>query len=854
MHRHTVRLSALAPLAQLMVLAAVVAPLGGTARAASRELTLVKEGVPTAVIVLAAQPTKAAQLAAFELQHHVRLVTQAEVPIVTEDVTNAGVRLLVGESAATRALGLTNDSFANQEYLIRFLSDAVVLMGRDKDDRGKVEYDYVRTPNAVEGWPSLYDEHGTMYAAHDFLEKYCGVKWINPTDSGTLYETRSTLQVKGGELRRRPAMTFRGGSAAYESALYQYAGGLWNRGTDGARAYMAAAYPRLTAAFTNEAHRDGLPLRAQNRLFQYRMKAGGELFMSNHSFYNFYERFLKSDHQNFEGAHPEYFAQGYDGEPPQLCYANPATIAQVVADIRDYFDHGGYRKVLTGIGATGYTWGRNNFSLEPMDNAAFCRCSLCTPQYEMDRAAGNSQHSTYWFRFVNSVAREIGKSHPDKFVSTLAYMTHEGLPTGFGLEPNVAVHFCISGNRMGAGGSELYRAQFARLTEWRKQQPATPMYLWLYNTFPWEVAYNGRFYCYPGFFAEEAARQLKSFAKLGVQGIFHCGFNGEVENYITYRLMDDPTLDADRLMQGYFAAYGKAAKPMRAWYELAERRFMDPEAYPLAGGKPYQGHQNVQIAWEYLGNARTMARLGELFDRARRAETTGDAAKRLALWDKGVWSYMQQGRATFLERMQAPIPSVTAPRVAAAKGDPAQVDWAKAADVGDKWYLRGGKDPSKRTFKGRVCHDGDFFYLELVEEGVSADRLVTSPQVFPFDVWEPLFARQRAQPFRQYGIGPSGSTSALSYGEINWRQCVPMTETGIRAVSDTTGNRWVSRLSWPLATIVDQPVKPGETLYMNILRTSNRALTDDGSVGIDTWVPYCTVREVDRLGEVKLAP
>ncbi|MDD5704372.1 MAG: hypothetical protein PHR35_00485, partial [Kiritimatiellae bacterium] len=62
------------------------------------------------------------------------------------------------------------------------------------------------------------------------------------------------------------------------------------------------------------------------------------------------------------------------------------------------------------------------------------------------------------------------------------------------------------------------------------------------------------------------------------------------------------------------------------------------------------------------------------------------------------------------------------------------------------------------------------------------------------------------------------------------------------------------RLSWPLTTLVDQPVKPGDTIYMNILRTSNPTLACEGPFGIDTWVSYCTVKEVDRLGEVKLEP
>ena len=51
----------------------------------------------------------------------------------------------------------------------------------------------------------------------------------------------------------------------------------------------------------------------------------------------------------------------------------------------------------------------------------------------------------------------------------------------------------------------------------------------------------------------------------------------------------------------------------------------------------------------------------------------------------------------------------------------------------------------------------------------------------------------------------------MSYGEVNWRQAVPMEGTGFKAVTDTSGGRWVTRLSWPLASLVEQPVAPAPT-------------------------------------------
>ena len=79
-----------------------------------------------------------------------------------------------------------------------------------------------------------------------------------------------------------------------------------------------------------------------------------------------------------------------------------------------------------------FIWGENAFCLEPMDNRAFCKCERCSKLYEPEREGDKSQHSTYWFTFVNEVARQIKAKYPRKRISTLAYMSHEGLPKGLG--------------------------------------------------------------------------------------------------------------------------------------------------------------------------------------------------------------------------------------------------------------------------------------------------------------------------------------------------------------------------------------------------------------------------------------
>ena len=189
----------------VLIIAAIAAML--TARAesmqASNSIVLVRDGQPMATIMLAEKPTRSAQFAAAELQYHVEKITGAVLPILTNAAGATGVCVFVGESDATRVMGLKNESFSNQEYLISFRKEGLVLMGRDKEDRGQLNYTKAST------FPDGFDEQGTCYAVYDFLEKFCGVQWYLPTDLGLVYTPAKTLAVGGPDVRRQPFMWHR---------------------------------------------------------------------------------------------------------------------------------------------------------------------------------------------------------------------------------------------------------------------------------------------------------------------------------------------------------------------------------------------------------------------------------------------------------------------------------------------------------------------------------------------------------------------------------------------------------------------------------------------------------------------
>ncbi|MCX6924430.1 MAG: hypothetical protein NT154_14630, partial [Verrucomicrobia bacterium] len=187
---------------------------------------LTRDGKPGCFIVIAEKPSPSARLAALELQSHVLKISGAELPIRSETERIDGRRILVGESSATRELGLRSKDFSSQEYLISFRMNSVILIGRDWDDteanrnvegrpmtgeslqelRHKVNYWEAvgmseRSSGQIE-LPGLYDDQGTCLATYDFLERFCGVRWYGPSAVTVVCPQRATLTIKGDDLRR----------------------------------------------------------------------------------------------------------------------------------------------------------------------------------------------------------------------------------------------------------------------------------------------------------------------------------------------------------------------------------------------------------------------------------------------------------------------------------------------------------------------------------------------------------------------------------------------------------------------------------------------------------------------------
>jgi hypothetical protein len=649
--------------------------------------------------------------------------------------------------------------------------------------------------------PELFGENGTLYAVYDFLERCCGVRWYAPTELGTVCPQTPTLSVQGPDLRRAPAMVHR-----------------WVTPT----AFYFPGPPDRVAA------RD-------LQRWKLRQRIGGQAFWVCHSFEGYYERFLKD--------HPDWFAQGYTGRPPQLCYTHPDLIRQVIQDACDYFDGKGKQSGATAEGDV--------FGLVPMDNNQWCTCPRCqaemNPAQRTNEQFNNGKASNYVWGFVCKVAEAVRRSHPGKWIGALAYADYAYVPETVTPGPNVVVQLCLHTRNWWCPSMEVNDLKV--LNDWRGLDEARPLYLWLYYCFPALNAQYGDFAYFPGFFARTIVQQMQRYEQARIRGIFmeHSSEFGQttlmdqLEFYVTLKLADDPSLDGNALIAEFFERYyGAAAKPMAELYGRIEDTFSNPANYPEAIRKsPAHQHQTEELAWGSLGTPERMLEFAALMARAQTAARTPDEQARVDAFRKGIWEPMAAGRKRYETRQgkQAEaIRSVRIPKTAAAGGNPDRVDFG-AVPVLPGWSSLSG-EATERRLELRATHDGRFLYLQLSEWTDSA-RLVSGGMVWDGDDWELFVAAERNAAYRQVCVAPNGKSTRAVHN-----QDLPAWDLGEQLVSDTTAaDRWTVRLALPLDRLLDTPLASGSSFYANVYRAS------PGASNLLAWAPLFAggFHHTDRL-------
>ncbi len=740
----------------------------------AQAVTLVEEGVAKAAIVIDANPTRSARLGALELQSHLRQMTGAELPILTdgEPLPEGAIPILVGESASTRVLGHTSHRFKPQESLVSIGEEAIVLIGRDDLDYGDVDYEKLGTWQGFAIYNPFY-RVGSLYAVYDFLETECGVRWYMVSDLGTVVPRRPTLTVEAVERQQAPWTRYR-----------VVGSGGWGRPGDpgeidmaGVNRYKQWSSPRDTS------------------LFVLRSRKACEPYNVNHSVTDYFKRFGET--------HPDWFVRGKPGPDVQPRFDHPEVIAQVAADAVEYFKLPfSARRRGADIHSAARISAGDYFAMYPLDNRDYG--DDLQPPAQPERSGdgfGNGVYSDYIFAWVKAVAENLLGVYPDAYVSTIAYAGTFEPPT-FAMPSNVAVTVAMADGWAADGyGMKV-------LHEWRRK---------VSQLYTWEYHYARG---YPAIRPHRITPYIDTLRAMGVDGMFmEIGDTNPIvshlDYYITMKALCEPELDAEAVIEEYCRLfYGPAEAPMRTFWQLIEEGYEEVSDKQLG-----PSHQ-----WAIGASETRLAKIQAALAQAEQVATEDPYSSRLAAIRSGMFERLVEQGAFHAKVVSTPLPHLEIPRVAAAAikvdGILDEPVWQQAAAT-PPFVTMLNETPAVATSAKLAWDERNLYIAFICEEpnmGELRQEYTDSTSMICVD--DSLEVNLDMDP-----ESPDYVQIMLNVNSATWtwwrKKYSPQTspELGVQGVVHRLENGWSGEIVVPFAVILaGQSPKPGDTWGLNVMR------------------------------------
>ena len=359
---------------------------------------------------------------------------------------------------------------------------------------------------------------GTLFAVYGFLDSKLKVRWLYPGEEGVYIPETKNISFKDGETyRRTPHFIWGWLRKSNYSAVNQ------NPRMPKAWRFPEAAEKQITrdmASFTKR-HRHGriTPINY------------------GHAFVKWPERFSKT-HMDYFGVSP-YGKPGIPSMPKyaKLCLSNPAVIDQIIADWKAK----GARKYL---------------NICPNDGTAgFCHCEKCMALDVRKPGENFYAHLTdRYLNFWNRVAKRAIEINPEVMLVTYVYTFYRHPPRREKIEYP---------DNMLCGMVPILSEDSGALFEAWKAVGMRHSFLRPNDTHPASSLMRGmekRIYD-----KYQAAR--KSFKLYGVDYDGTLGVKSrDLEHYVVARMIADPDLSFDTIIDEYCSAFGKAKDMVKNFY------------------------------------------------------------------------------------------------------------------------------------------------------------------------------------------------------------------------------------------------------------------------------------------------
>ncbi len=375
---------------------------------------ITQNGCPNAVIVLSEKATELEKYAAEELRYHIKKVSKAELPIVTEKAN--GISIVIG----------TPDSVPELTRL--FPEDIMWLSTLQENGRNWAEDGFAvrEKDNTVYIFGTV--DRGTLNGVYDFIEENLGVLWIRAKeDIGLVYDSLSTISVEKVNYREKSPFTYRGWTCAgigdKESCI---------------RSERLFLRNKLNVVPTT-------PQRTKEE--DIGLHYGFKRLPAGHTI-----RPLLKSSPLYDPDCTEYWNTDDEGNPlPEeesnhVNFFSKRTLETVFAAVLQQIRTTGQKDVFIGIDDYGIPGRFAPYDTEPIEYAPgkFVTHSL-KPYVRKPYACGKHVHpddepyiSTAFHMFINKIARMVKEYYPDARIGTFAYFFTETPPL-CAMEDNVYI-------------------------------------------------------------------------------------------------------------------------------------------------------------------------------------------------------------------------------------------------------------------------------------------------------------------------------------------------------------------------------------------------------------------------------
>jgi len=743
-----------------------------------KELIIFGKGEVNAVLLTGKAPTPVAKFAAEELQSYLSRATGFSFEIKEDASKSDGeIRIWVGESEGTRALGVNIDNLPRDGFIIKAVSpeDIVILGKDDSKENPKIRNSYGRY------------ERATLFGVYEFLERFAGVRWYLPGKYGEIVPELKRLTVPATlNIAEKPAMRKRRGS-------------FW----EGRMGYK------------NKIER--LKDLSDRYLYMYRLRLETDSIPFCHmpGRLSYAERFGKE--------HPEYFALKADGtrdtnpdhdHPGRLCYTNPDVTRITAEDAIAFFTGVSAKKLRIGMERFGGAWDwnvcyGNYFCVMPSDSYQGCLCPNC-----QKRVSSRTKYSEIIWDYAAKVANIAGERCPGKFITLLAYDNYVEIPETVDIPDNLLVGLA-TGGPYGEYNPEGRKKGIERIQRWVKKC-GHKVYLWNYANL---TGYRDRMPGVPANTPHAVASFYKKTKDL-IDGAFletdtrYFPFE-HLTIYVFGKMMWNPDIDIEKLLDEYYEKmYGPGKSPMKKFFEELEDIFVKKVIgkqidTPLG---PVFTKPNSRDIWDEIYTVSFVKRLESYLAEAERLASHAPAClERIKYMQQAFMDEMERGRDLYLGSLRDARKIIVIARKIdtpiTIDGELKEKAWEKAEDVNmvissENEKLR-KENPAVKT-EAKVLWDDKNMYIAYVCQEPSPKRMrCITDKNHDKDIWKDdsvelfLDPKHTQKDYYQIMINSKGFFTDIYYPTIGvsyykW-------DSRIKVKTSVGKNSWVAEMAIPFS-------------------------------------------------------